>query len=205
MISDLKLWFSRSYIASLLFLFHFKNMTTKNCLRAISPYSINIFFSQQFWRIKKLISWTASNWCNTSFSKNISLNCIAKFEMNSRGGEIFLICLIIQPCAPNLCDWFSGSSMVFFIFCTNRAQSLYLVTAFPSSVHQFFFTHFTSILQMFSRPSYISYLIMFSFKFIFQPFYDQSCSYASLLAALLDFKLLQGGKSSLFDKLTLCA
>ena len=102
----------------------------------------------------------------------------AKFEMNSRGGgEIFLVCLTIQPCALNLCDWFSGSSTVFFIFCTNRAQSLYLVTAFPSSVHQIFFTHFTSILQMFSRPSYNSYLIMFSFKFIFQRFYDQRCSY----------------------------
>ena len=32
MISDLKLWFSRSYIASLLLLFHPKNMTPKNCL-----------------------------------------------------------------------------------------------------------------------------------------------------------------------------
>ena len=32
MISDLKLWFSRSYIASLFLLFHSKNMTPKNCL-----------------------------------------------------------------------------------------------------------------------------------------------------------------------------
>ena len=32
MISDLKIWFSRSYISSLLLLFHSKNMTPKNCL-----------------------------------------------------------------------------------------------------------------------------------------------------------------------------
>ena len=32
MISDLKVWFSRSYISSLLLLFHSKNMTPKNCL-----------------------------------------------------------------------------------------------------------------------------------------------------------------------------
>ena len=43
----------------------------------------------------------------------------------------------------------SGYWTAFFVFCTNRTQSLYLVTVFPSSVHQFFSTHFTSILQMF--------------------------------------------------------
>ena len=32
MISDLKIWFSRSYISSLLLLFHSQNMTPKNCL-----------------------------------------------------------------------------------------------------------------------------------------------------------------------------
>ena len=32
MISDLKLWFSQSYIASLFLPFLFKNMTPKNCL-----------------------------------------------------------------------------------------------------------------------------------------------------------------------------
>ena len=32
MISDLKIWFSRSYISSLLLLFHSKNTTPKNCL-----------------------------------------------------------------------------------------------------------------------------------------------------------------------------
>ena len=32
MISDLKILFSRSYISSLLLLFHSKNMTPKNCL-----------------------------------------------------------------------------------------------------------------------------------------------------------------------------
>ena len=46
----------------------------------------------------------------------------------------------------------------FFLIWTNRAQSIYLVTVFPSSVHRFFFTHFTSILQKLSRLSYNSYL-----------------------------------------------
>ena len=32
MISGLKIWFSRPYIASLLLIFHSKNMTPKNCL-----------------------------------------------------------------------------------------------------------------------------------------------------------------------------
>ena len=45
------------------------------------------------------------------------------------------------------------------MFCTNRAQSLYLVTVFPSSGFiSFLFTHFTSILQKLSRLSYNSCL-----------------------------------------------
>ena len=44
------------------------------------------------------------------------------------------------------------------MFCTNRAQSLYMLTVFPSLVQELFFSHFTSILQMFSRLSYNSYL-----------------------------------------------
>ena len=48
-------------------------------------------------------------------------------------------------------DWFSGSWTAFFLFCTNRAQSLYLVTVFPSSVHQFFST----ILLLFYRSFHV--------------------------------------------------
>ena len=48
MISDLKILFSRSYISSPLLLFHSKNMTAKIVSRVISPYGIDIFFSQQF-------------------------------------------------------------------------------------------------------------------------------------------------------------
>ena len=52
-------------------LFQSQTRTIKNCwTRVISLYSINIFFSQQFWRINKLISWMVLNWRNTSISKN---------------------------------------------------------------------------------------------------------------------------------------
>ena len=63
-------------------------------------------------------------------------------------------------------DCFSGSyTAFFFLFCTNRAQSLYLVTVFPSSIHKFFihpfyfyFTEaFTSSLQQ-----------LFAFIFVLQ-------------------------------------
>ena len=60
----------------------------KNCLRAVSPYSINIFFSQQFWRIKKLISWTVSNWHNTLFSKNICYICKGDLQRPFRNLKI---------------------------------------------------------------------------------------------------------------------
>ena len=72
MISDLKIWFSRSYIASLLLLFHSKNMTPKNCLTCNFSLQYQYILQPTVWRIKKLISWTASNWCNTFFLKNIS-------------------------------------------------------------------------------------------------------------------------------------
>ena len=39
----------------------------------------------------------------------------------------------------------------FFVFCKNRAQSLYMVTVFPSLVQELFFSHFTSILQKLLR------------------------------------------------------
>ena len=66
---------------------------------------------------------------------------IAKFQ----GGVIILVCLIIWPCALNLWRrwWaidFQVPEMPFFVFCTNRAQSIYLVTVFPSSVHKFFYS-----------------------------------------------------------------
>ena len=65
---------------------------------------------------------------------------IAKFQ----GGVIILVCLIIWPCALNLWRrWWAIDFQVperpFFVFCKNRAQSLYLVTVFPSSVHKFFY------------------------------------------------------------------
>ena len=82
---------------------------------------------------------------------------ITKFQMNSR---IILVFLIIQPCVLNLwIGWWAIDFQVperpFLLFCTNRAQSLYLVTVFPSSIHKFFihpfyfyFTEaFTSSLQ----------------------------------------------------------
>ena len=40
---------------------------------------------------------------------------------------------------------------LFFLFCRNRAQSLYLVTVCPSSVHPFLFSHFNCILQKLSH------------------------------------------------------
>ena len=72
LISDLKIWFSRSYIASLFLLFLFKNMTPKNCLTCNFSLQYQYILQPIFLRIKKLISWTVSNWRNTSFSKNIS-------------------------------------------------------------------------------------------------------------------------------------
>ena len=62
---------------------------------------------------------------------------IAKFQ----GGVIILVCLI--TCALNLWRrwWvidFQVPERPFFVFCTNRAQSLYLVTVFPYSIHKFF-------------------------------------------------------------------
>ena len=56
---------------------------------------------------------------------------------------IILVCLIIWPCALNLWRrWWAIDFQVperpFFVFCTNRAQSLYLVTVFPYSIHKFF-------------------------------------------------------------------
>ena len=79
---------------------------------------------------------------------------------------IILVCLIIWPCALNLWRrWWAIDFQVperpFFVFCTNRAQSLYLVTVFPYSIHKnfFLFAHFTSILQRLSRLSYNSCLI----------------------------------------------
>ena len=83
---------------------------------------------------------------------------IAKFQ----GGVIILVCLI--TCVLNLWRrwWvidFQVPERPFFVFCTNRAQSLYLVTVFPYSIHKFFlFAHFTSILQKPSRLSYNSCL-----------------------------------------------
>ena len=71
MISDLKIWFSRSYIASLFLLFHSKNMTPKNCLTCNFSLRYQYILQPTVWRVKKLMSWTASNWRNTSFSKNI--------------------------------------------------------------------------------------------------------------------------------------
>ena len=72
MISDLKIWFSRSYISSLLLLFHSKNMTPKNCLTYNFSLGYQYILQPTVWRVKKLIGWTASNWRNISFSKNIS-------------------------------------------------------------------------------------------------------------------------------------
>ena len=63
---------------------------------------------------------------------------IAKFQ----GGAIILVCLI--TCALSLWRrwWvidFQVPEQPFFVFCTNRAQSLYLVAVFPYSIHKFFY------------------------------------------------------------------
>ena len=72
---------------------------------------------------------------------------IAKFQ----GGVIILVCLI--TCVLNLWRrwWvidFQVPERPFFVFCTNRAQSLYLVTVFPYSIHKFFYS---PILLLFYR------------------------------------------------------
>ena len=58
-------------IIHLLF-FHSKNMTPKNCLTYNFSLGYQYILQPTVWRVKKLIGWTASNWRNTSFSKNIS-------------------------------------------------------------------------------------------------------------------------------------
>ena len=63
--------------------------------------------------------------------------------------------MIIQPCVLSLWrGWWAIDYQVpgrpFFVFCTNRAKSLFLVTVFPSPIHNFLFNHFTSILQKLS-------------------------------------------------------
>ena len=86
---------------------------------------------------------------------------ITKFQINWRREN--LVCLIIQPCVLNLWrGWWAIHFQVpersLFVFFINRAQSFNVVTVFPFSVHQFFFTHFTSILRKVSLLSYSSYL-----------------------------------------------
>ena len=54
------------------FIFQSKNMTPKNCLTCNFSPQYQYILQPKVWRIKKLISWTASNWRNTLFSKNIS-------------------------------------------------------------------------------------------------------------------------------------
>ena len=49
-------------------------------------------------------------------------------------------------------DWFLGSWTGFFVFSTNRSQSLYLVTVFPSSIHRFFYS---PILLLFYRSFHV--------------------------------------------------
>ena len=64
--------------------------------------------------------------------------------------------------------WFSGSYTAFLLFCTNRAQSLYLVTVFHP--FYFYFTEgFTSFLQklfafifVLQRKSYFGFLLLVS-------------------------------------------
>ena len=87
-----------------------------------------------------------------SMHKSLS---IAKFQINSRRGS--LVYVIFQPCVLNFRE--DGEWLIFrflngflsLLFCTNRAQSLYLVTVFPSSVHQFFLT----ILLLFHRSFHV--------------------------------------------------
>ena len=92
---------------------------------------------------------------------------IAKFQ----GGVIILVCLIIWPCALNLWRrWWAIDFQVperpFFVFCTNRAQSLYLVTVFPYSIHKIFF--YLPILLLFCKGFRVFLTIAVWFIFVLQ-------------------------------------
>ena len=65
--------------------------------------------------------------------------------------------MIIQPCVLNLWrGWWAIDYQVperpFFVFCTNRTQSLFLVTVFPSPIHKFFYP---PILLLFYRSFHV--------------------------------------------------
>ena len=69
-------------------------------------------------------------------------------------------------------DWFSGSWTASFLFCTNWAQSLYLVTVFPSWVHQFFihpfYFYFTEVLTSFLQHIAICIYLCFAGEVVFR-------------------------------------
>ena len=72
MISGLKIWFSRSYIASLLLLFHSKNMTPKNCLTYNFSLQYQYILQPTVLKSKETYQLDGVNWRNTLFFKNIS-------------------------------------------------------------------------------------------------------------------------------------
>ena len=84
--------------------------------------------------------------------------------------------------------WFSGSYTAFLLFCTNQAQSLYLVTVFQP---------FYLYLQKVSRLSYNSYLHLYLFCresrisvscFWFHQSYDKNIKQDTLLVQKINSK-----------------
>ena len=60
----------------------------KNCLTCSFSLQYQYILQPTVWRIKKLISWTVSNWRNTLFSKNICYICKGDLQRPFRNLKI---------------------------------------------------------------------------------------------------------------------
>ena len=88
--------------------------------------------------------------------------------------------MIIQPCVLDLWrGWWAIDFQVperpFFMFCTHRAQSLYLATVFPPSIHKFFihpfYFYFTEALTSFLQQLF-AFILRLSFVLQGKSYFD---------------------------------
>ena len=109
---------------------------------------------------------------------------IAKFQMNSRRGDnssLFDNSTLCASFIETIAIHFQVPKRLFFLFCTNPAQSLYLVTV-CHPFYLYFTEDFTSFLQqlfvfifVFQRKAY------FGFLFWFHQSFDQNIKQDKLL------------------------